>query len=113
MPAMPATGQASPQAGFGPQNGPQDEIVLQHESAYFALAVPARAELEMLLDFYGQKPRVSLMILICIGMPPSYQIDTPVSRGRAGALLLRKASHTEFPDRPSENYRLLGNKKPL
>ena len=53
------------------------------------------------------------MILICIGMPPSYQIDTPVSRGRAGALLLRKASHTEFPDRPSEHYRLLGKKKRL
>jgi hypothetical protein len=45
--------QGSPQARFSPQNGPQDEIVLQHESAYFALAVPARAELEMLLDFYS------------------------------------------------------------
>ena len=52
-PAVPAAGQASPQARFGPQNGPKDEIVLQHKSAYFALAVPAGAELEMLLDFYG------------------------------------------------------------
>jgi hypothetical protein len=52
-PAIPATGQAWPQARFGPQNGPQDDIVLQHESAHLALAVPARAELEMLLDFYG------------------------------------------------------------
>jgi hypothetical protein len=52
-PAVPAAGQASPQARFGPQNGPQDEIVLQHKSVYFALAVPDRAELEMLLDFYG------------------------------------------------------------
>jgi hypothetical protein len=51
-PAVPTSRQASPQAGFGPQDGPKDEIVLQHKSAYFALAVPARAELEMLLDFY-------------------------------------------------------------
>jgi hypothetical protein len=51
-PAVPATGQASPQARFGPLNGPQDEIVLQHKSAYLALAVPVRAELEVLLDFY-------------------------------------------------------------
>jgi hypothetical protein len=52
-PAMPATGQAWQQVRFGPQNGPQDEIVLQHESAHFALAVPIPAELEMLLDSYG------------------------------------------------------------
>jgi len=62
--AMAATGQGSQQARFGPKNGSQDEIVLQHESAYLALAVPVPAELEMLLDFYGKKPRFSLMILM-------------------------------------------------
>jgi hypothetical protein len=63
-PAMPASGQAWPQVGFGPQNGPQDEIVLQHESARLAPAVPIRAELEMLLDFYYKNARLSLMILM-------------------------------------------------
>jgi hypothetical protein len=51
-PAMPATGPALPQARFGPQNGPQDDIVLQHKGTYFALAVPVRPELEVLLDLY-------------------------------------------------------------
>jgi len=50
---------------------------------------------------------------MCFGMSPSYQIDTPVSRGRMGTLLLRKTSRARFPDRPSEHYRLLGNKKYL
>jgi hypothetical protein len=62
--------------GFGSQDGPQDDIVLEHESSYLASAVPARAKLKMLLDSYGKKPRLSLMILMCFGMSSSYTIDT-------------------------------------
>jgi hypothetical protein len=76
-PAVPATGKTSPQARFGPQNGPQDKIVLQHEIAYFAFAVPIPAKLEMFLDSYSKKARFSLMILMCLGMSSSYPIDTP------------------------------------
>jgi hypothetical protein len=75
-PAMPTTGQASPQVGFGPQCGSQDTVVLQHESKYFAPAIPIRAELKVLLDSYSKKPRLSLMILMCLGMSSSYTIDT-------------------------------------
>jgi hypothetical protein len=80
-PAMPATGKTSPQARFGRQNGPQDKIVLQHESPYLALAVSIPAELEMLLDSYGKKPRFSLMILMCFGMSSSYLSTRGVSIG--------------------------------
>jgi hypothetical protein len=50
---MPATGQAWSQARLDPKNGPQNEIVLKYESAYFTPAVPALAELEVLLDSCG------------------------------------------------------------
>lgn len=76
-PAVPAAGQASPKAGLGPQYGPENEIVLQHESPDLAHAVPARPKLKMGLDFDGQKPSVSLMMLMSLGMASSYTIGTP------------------------------------
>jgi hypothetical protein len=76
-PTVPAAGQASAKARLGPQNGPENEIVLQHESTDLTLAVPARPKLKMVLDFYAQKPSVSLMILMCLGMASSYTIGTP------------------------------------
>jgi hypothetical protein len=51
-PAVPTACQTLPQAGIGPQYGPEHKIVLQHEIQDFAAAIPARFELKMLLDFY-------------------------------------------------------------
>ena len=94
--AVSATGQASPQTRLGPQNGPQDEIVLQHDGAYFALAVPIPAELEMFLDSYGKKPRFSLIILISFSTSSSYPVDTHVSRGRTRIFSLGRSPANQY-----------------
>jgi hypothetical protein len=75
--AVAASCQTPPQAWIGTQHGPEHKIVLQHEIPDFAAAVPARLELEMLLDFYDQKPSVSLMMLIRSCTASSYTIGTP------------------------------------
>jgi hypothetical protein len=80
-PAMPATLQTAPQMGSASQYRPQHDVVLLHPSTDFALAVPIRTEVEMLLDLGYEKPSVSLIILMLFDMSLSYPIDTPVSRG--------------------------------
>jgi hypothetical protein len=80
-PAMPATAQTAPQIGSASQHAPQHDIILLHQSTGFALAVPIRTEVEMLLDLDYDKPRVSLIILMLFDMSLSYPIDAPVSRG--------------------------------
>jgi hypothetical protein len=76
-PAVPTTRQTPPQAWIGPQNGPEHEIVPQHEIPDFAATVPARLEPKTFLDFYDQKPSVSLMMLIRVITASSYTIGTP------------------------------------
>jgi hypothetical protein len=78
---MPATPQTAPQVGLASQHGPQHDVILQHQSANFALAIPIRSEVEMPLDLDYDKPRVSLIILILFDMSLSYLIDASVSRG--------------------------------
>jgi hypothetical protein len=80
-PAMPATAQTVPQMGLAPQHGPQHDVILLHPGAHFALAVPIRTEVEMLLDLDYYKPRVSLIILTLFVTSLSYPIDAPVSSG--------------------------------
>jgi hypothetical protein len=76
-PAVPTARQTPPQAWIGPQHGPEHKVVLQHEIPDFAATVPARLELKMLLDFYGQKPSVSLMMLKGNCTASSYTIGAP------------------------------------
>lgn len=52
--AMPAALQVPPQVGTGPQDRPQDDIVLPNEVADLALVVPVRPELKTLLDLYAK-----------------------------------------------------------
>jgi hypothetical protein len=82
-PAVPATAHTAPQIGSASQHRPQHDVIMLHQITGFALAVPIRAEVEMLLDLDYEKPRVSLIILILIlfDMSLSYPIDAPVSRG--------------------------------
>jgi len=80
-PAMPATAQTAPQMRLASQHGPQHDVILLHQSTGFALAVPIRTEVEMLLDLDYDKPSVSLIILMLFDMSLSYSIDAPVSRG--------------------------------
>jgi hypothetical protein len=79
--AMPAMAQTAPQMGSASQHGPQHDVILLHQSTGFALAVPIRTEVEMLLDLDYDKPSVSLIILMLYDMSLSYLIDAPVSRG--------------------------------
>jgi hypothetical protein len=74
---MPTTAQTAPQVGSAPQHGPQHDVILHHQSTDFALVVPIRAEVEILLDLDYDKPRVSLIILILFDMSLSYPIDAP------------------------------------
>ena len=86
-PAVPAPLEARPQMGFGFQDGAQDEIILEDKPAHFALAVPAQPGLEVPLDFYDKKPRLSLTMLILFCMLSSYRLATTSSRGVARAFL--------------------------
>lgn len=61
-PAMPATPQTAPQVGLAAQQGPQHDVIPQHQSAHFALAIPIWTEVEMPLDLDYDKFRVSLII---------------------------------------------------
>ena len=49
---------------MGSLNRPQDDIVLQDEIANLAQTIPVRPELKTLLDLYGKKLRLSLMMPI-------------------------------------------------
>jgi hypothetical protein len=51
-PAMPAPGETGSKMGLRPQDGPQDEVVLQDETGHLLQPVPVRTELETLLDSY-------------------------------------------------------------
>jgi hypothetical protein len=50
-PAMPAPRRTPVQISSGPQNAPQHDVVLPHQGAHLAFAIPIRIELKMLLDF--------------------------------------------------------------
>jgi len=82
-PAMPATGEAGPKVRVGIQNGPQDKIILQNESAHALLTVPSWIKLEMLLDFDSKKPRLSLKMLMDFCIASFYYMAPSGSRGRA------------------------------
>lgn len=49
---------------MGSQRGPHDDIVFEDETANLAMAVPVRPKLKMLLNPYGKKPKLSLMMLM-------------------------------------------------
>jgi hypothetical protein len=96
-PAMTAASQTLPQFWMGSQHRPQDEIILQYQVANVAAVVPVGPELEMLLDFYCKKPKLSLMILMELGMPLSYSIDTSVSRAKTRTALFLILRYTVGP----------------
>jgi hypothetical protein len=80
--AMPTTGQTPPQTWLGLQHEPEREVVLQHQIPDSIAAVPARPELKMVPDLYYQKPRASLMILMCLCIPRLTRAARRVSRGK-------------------------------
>jgi hypothetical protein len=79
--AIPTALEAGPEVRFSPKNRPKDEIILENELQDIAPVIPPRAEFEVLLDLYGKKARVSLMILRNLCMPLSYQQASTASSG--------------------------------
>jgi hypothetical protein len=87
---MPAPGEAWPQVGLLPENGSQEEVVLEDETANLAPAVPTRPELEMLLDPYRKNARLSLMTLnVFFCMPASLPDRAPGVDGFGRGLFFR------------------------
>jgi hypothetical protein len=80
-PAVPTPGQAGAQLRLGAQHRSQQQIILQHQPAHRAPAVPVGSKLKMLLDLDGKKPKPSLKILTQNSMSPSYPTATQVSSG--------------------------------
>ncbi|MBT7701779.1 MAG: hypothetical protein HN700_15940 [Verrucomicrobia bacterium] len=87
-PAMTAVLQVAPQVGLASQYRSQRRIVLQNKIANLAIAIPSRTKLKMLLDLYGKKPSVSLIMLMCLDIATFYSIDIRVSSRSMGTLLL-------------------------
>lgn len=58
--AMPAPGPAGSQVRLGSENRSQQQIILEHQSGDRACAIPVRPKLEMRLDRYCKKPKLSL-----------------------------------------------------
>lgn len=62
--AMFAASQAAAQVGMRSQRRSEDDIVFEDQDANLAPAVPVWPKLKTLLDPYGKKPRLSLMMLM-------------------------------------------------
>jgi len=80
--AMPAALQAWLQLGLRPDSRAQQECVDPDQVADLPLSPPARRKLEMLLDSYCKKARLSLMIEIVLYMPSFYPIGKSLSTGK-------------------------------
>ena len=62
-PAMPAPAQAGSQPRLGPQNGTQEQIILQNQGDYATVAIPVRPKLKMLRNPDCKKPKLWLRML--------------------------------------------------
>ena len=87
-PAMPAPLQAPAQLRLCAQTAAHNRVVPQNKVANLSPAVPLRPELKMRLDLYCKKDRSRPTMPMALGMSSSYSIDTSVSSGRTGAVLL-------------------------
>jgi hypothetical protein len=134
-PAVNAADDAPLKLGAGLQDRVQRGLILPDKRLGAIVLMPIRLKREKLLDGYGKKARLSVIILIVLCTPSSYPIDAIASRGRARFFLRyqlesvtsrRKkrsapyCSPTPFalPSQPSRTARhilkpLLGKKMPL
>ena len=81
-PAVPAGNGAAEKLRMSLQNRVQRRLILPDNRLGAVVLVPIRAKREKLLDGYGKKARLSVMILI-VDTPSSYLLDANASRGRA------------------------------
>jgi len=82
-PAVPAVRHAPLKLGTGLQDRVQRGLILPNNRPGAIVLVPIRTEREKLLDGYGKKARLSVMMAMDLGTPSSYLLDANASRGRA------------------------------
>ena len=82
-PAVRAVNDAAEKLGAGLQDRIQRSLILPDKRPGAVVLVPIRAKREKLLDGYGKKARLSVMISIVLDTPSSYLLDANASRGGA------------------------------
>jgi hypothetical protein len=82
-PAVHAGSDATLKLGMGLQNRVQRGLILQDKRLGAIILMPIRVKREILLDAYGKKAKLSVIIPMVLDTPSSYFIDAKASRGRA------------------------------
>ena len=81
-PAVQAGSGATLKLGMGLQNRVQRGLILQDKRLGAIVLMPIRTKREKLLDAYGKKTRLSVIILMLF-TPSSYHLGAKATRGRA------------------------------
>jgi hypothetical protein len=66
-----------------PQDGVQGQLILTNERLGAVVLVPILAKSKNFRDGYSKRDRLSVKMLIVLGMSSSYSLDANASRGRA------------------------------
>jgi hypothetical protein len=82
-PTLNAADDAPLKVGTGLQDRVQRGLILPDKRLGAIVLMPIRLKREKLLDGYGKKAKLSVIILIVLCTPSSYRIDAIASRGRA------------------------------
>ena len=82
-PAVKAENRAVPQFRMIAQGGIQRALIFPNKRKRAVVLVPLFAKRENVGDRYDKSARLSVKILICCCMSPSYRLDAKTSRGRA------------------------------
>ena len=82
-PTLRTVSDAALKFGMGLQDRVQRRLILPDKRPGAVVLVPILAKREKLLDGYGKKARLSVIISIVLHTPSSYLLDANASRGRA------------------------------
>lgn len=82
-PTLRAVSDTALKFGMGLQDRVQRRLILPDKRPGAVVLVPILAKREKLLDSYGKKARLSVIISIVLHTPSSYLLDANASRGRA------------------------------
>ena len=104
-PAVQTGNSATLKLGMGLQNRVQRGLILQDKRLGAIVLMPIRANREKLLDAYGKKAKLSVIILMLF-TPSSYHLGAKATRGRARFFYARwTRKHTNRPHKPFAPYR--------
>jgi len=119
-PALRAVGHAPQQPGMGLYDRVQRGLILPDKRPDAVELMPIGAKREKLLDGYGKKARLSVILAMVLDTPSSYLFDAEASRGRArffdapGVGICKDCPHKRSAaDRSPNPYRLPSRHSPL